>query len=101
MNKPVLVNSIKKPSLGFCLLMDLIGCATYLLPGTGEFFDILWAPISAFIFYKTFGGTKGIYGGLFNFIEELFPFLDFIPTFTIVWLWNYFTQKKDGLLRLN
>ncbi|MDI3318573.1 hypothetical protein [Pinibacter soli] len=92
-------NTTKNPSLIFCILMDLIGCTSYLLPGAGEFIDIIWAPISAFIFYRAFGGWKGAFGGLFNFVEEAFPGLDFIPTFTIVWIWNYATRKKALPLR--
>lgn len=41
-----------------------------------------------------FGGTKGAIGGVFNFIEELLPGLDFIPTFTITWLIQYFRKPK-------
>jgi len=77
------------PSLLFCIFMDAIGCATYVLPGIGEFGDIIWAPISAIIFYKTFGGWKGAFGGVFNFIEEILPGTDFIPSFTIMWFWKY------------
>jgi hypothetical protein len=73
------------PSLIFCLLMDAIGYATYAVPFLGEFGDIIWAPISALIFYKTFGGWKGAFGGMFNFIEELLPGFDFIPSFTLMW----------------
>jgi len=72
-------------SLVFCVLMDLIGYATYTIPVFGEFGDIIWAPISGIIFYKTFGGWKGAFGGLFNFIEEILPGTDFIPSFTIMW----------------
>jgi hypothetical protein len=73
------------PALWTCILMDLIGCASYAVPVLGEASDIIWAPISAFIFYRMFGGNIGAFGGVFNFIEELFPGLDFIPTFTISW----------------
>lgn len=73
-------------SLLFCILMDVIGYATYSIPFLGEFGDLLWAPVSAVIFYKTFGGWKGAFGGLFNFVEEILPFTDFIPSFTIMWL---------------
>lgn len=73
------------PTLIFCLVMDILGYATYAIPVLGEFGDILWAPISAFIFYKAFGGWKGAFGGLFNFVEEALPGLDFIPSFTIMW----------------
>ena len=77
------------PTLVFCLLMDAIGCASYILPGLGEFTDIIWAPISAIIFYRTFGGWKGAFGGVFNFIEEILPGTDFIPSFTIMWFLKY------------
>jgi len=63
------------PSLLFCILMDAIGCATYVLPVIGEFGYTIWAPISAIIFYKTFGGWKSTFGGVFNFIEEILPAL--------------------------
>ena len=86
------MNNQKKPvSLIFCVLMDLAGYATYALPFVGEFGDIVWAPVSAFIFYKTFGGWKGAFGGIFNFVEEILPGLDFIPSFTIAWLFQRFT----------
>lgn len=81
----------KQPSLIFCLLMDLIGMATYAIPVLGEFGDTLWAPISAFIFYRIFGGTKGMIGGAFNFLEEILPGFDFIPTFTIMY---FMTARK-------
>jgi hypothetical protein len=70
--------------------MDAIGCLNYAIPGLGEFTDIIWAPLSAFIFYKTFGGTKGLIGGILNGLEEILPFTDFIPSFTIM----YFLQQK-------
>jgi hypothetical protein len=76
----------KQPSLLFCILMDLVGYITYAIPGFGEFGDILWAPVSAIIFFITFGGFKGATGGLLNFIEELLPGTDFIPSFTIMYM---------------
>lgn len=88
------VTEKKMPSLAFCLVMDLLGYATYSIPFLGEFLDVLWAPLSAFIFFRTFGGKKGLFGGLFNFVEELMPGLDFIPTFTITWLIQFFGKKN-------
>jgi hypothetical protein len=85
----------KTPSLVFCIIMDLIGYATFSLPLIGEALDLVWAPISAMIFFRTFGGWKGAFGGMFNFIEEILPFMDFIPTFTITWgLQQLFAGKK-------
>ena len=66
--------------------MDLVGYITYAIPGFGEFGDVLWAPVSAIIFFITFGGFKGATGGLLNFIEELLPGTDFIPSFTIMYM---------------
>ncbi|PSL49352.1 hypothetical protein CLV51_101683 [Chitinophaga niastensis] len=74
------------PNLWVCILMDLLGCASYTVPVLGEASDIIWAPISAFIFYRMFGGTLGTFGSVFNFLEELLPGTDFIPTFTLSWI---------------
>ncbi|OQP61581.1 hypothetical protein [Niastella populi] len=84
-------------SLIFCVLMDFIGYASYALPVLGEFGDIIWAPISALIFFRTFGGWKGAFGGLFNFVEEILPGLDFIPSFTIMWLWQRMKKPQQRI----
>ncbi len=85
----------KKPSLLFCILMDLIGMASYFFPGLGEWVDVVWAPISAFVFAKSFGGAGGLLGGAFSFLEEVLPFTDIIPTFTIAW---FLQQKMNKVL---
>lgn len=73
------------PSISLCIILDLIGCASYLLPFIGEAEDLIWAPISGIIFYFMFGKKMGVLGGVFSFLEEISPGLDFIPTFTIAW----------------
>lgn len=85
------------PSLLACLLFDFIGYASYGIPILGEFLDVLWAPLSAIIFWKMFGFRKGFLGGAFSFVEELTPGLDFIPTFTINWCLLYFKRNKGAL----
>ena len=95
------VTSQKTPTLFFCLSMDLIGYLTYAIPVLGEVGDILWAPLSAIIFFKTFGGWKGAFGGLFNFVEEILPGMDFIPTFTITWIWQALRKPQPGTIRLS
>ena len=82
----------RQPSLLFCILMDMIGYASYAVPFFGEFADIIWAPLSAIIFFAGFGGWKGALGGIGNFIEELLPGTDFIPSFTIMW---FLQQNKE------
>jgi hypothetical protein len=85
------------PPLALCLLMDLLGCASFLVPIVGEFFDLAWAPISALIYMRMFGGAKGVLGGAFNFLEELLPGLDIIPTFTITWFMLNRKRSKQEL----
>ncbi|CAN5863436.1 hypothetical protein BH11BAC4_BH11BAC4_13120 [soil metagenome] len=77
--------SSQLPNIVVCIIMDIIGYASFAVPGLGEFSDIIWAPLSAFIFYRLFGGRMGVLGGSFSFLEEILPFTDFIPTFTISW----------------
>jgi hypothetical protein len=76
--------------------MDAIGMLTFAIPGYGEFGDIFWAPISALIFFASFGGKKGAIGAMFNFMEEILPFLDFIPSFTIAWLYFRYNEESSG-----
>ena len=93
---PAVIEPIRPmPSLAACILMDLLGYATYAIPFVGELLDILWAPISAIIFMKMFGFRKGFFGGVFNFFEELLPGFDLIPTFTITWFMQYSKRSKN------
>jgi len=85
----------RQPSLIFYILMDVVGYATYAIPGLGEFADILWAPISSIIFMVTFGGMKGVLGGVGNFVEEILPGTDFIPSFTIMWFIQNLQKKNN------
>lgn len=80
------------PNLAICIIMDLIGMASYVLPVLGEFSDIVWAPISGYIFYTLFGGRFGLIGGVLDFLEEILPFTDIIPSFTIGW----YIRKKQA-----
>lgn len=74
------------PSLALCIGLDLIGMASFSIPFIGEFSDIIWAPLSAVIYFSLFGGKIGLIGGAFSFLEELLPFTDILPTFTLSWL---------------
>jgi hypothetical protein len=85
------------PSLAFCIAMDLVGYASFSIPFVGELFDLAWAPISAMIYMKTFGGAKGLFGGAFSFIEELLPGTDIIPTFTITWFLQNQKRRKAAM----
>lgn len=79
------------PNIALCILLDLAGMASYFIPALGEVADAAWAPISAILFYTLFGGRFGMIGGVLNFLEEIIPFTDVIPSFTIAW----FIKKKE------
>jgi hypothetical protein len=92
------------PNIILCLLLDIVGMASYFIPAVAEVTDIFWAPISGFLFFTLFGGRFGILGGVLNFLEEIIPFTDIIPSFTIAWFikknkldkWNADKQSKQG-----
>ena len=83
------------PSLWVCIVLDIVGSLSYIFPVVGEWTDVIWAPISAFLFYRLFGGKTGKVGAVVSFVEELFPFPDIIPTFTIGYIYTYFRRKKE------
>lgn len=91
MSEVILNQSIKEKTssrrLLLCVFLDLIGYLSYLIPFLGEFTDAFWAPISAFIAVRLFKGAVGKVSGIFSFIEEIMPGLDFIPTFTLTWIY--------------
>lgn len=85
-----------KVKLWQVILLDSIGFLSYFIPGVGEYIDVLWAPLSAFLFYKMYGGKMGRVGAAIEFVEELLPFVDFIPTFTIAWIIRKFSKGSKS-----
>ncbi|MCB0472947.1 MAG: hypothetical protein KDC56_07800 [Flavobacteriaceae bacterium] len=79
-----LQNKYTKLFLG--MIFDLVG----LIPAI----DIVWAPLSAYLIAKMYPGKKGKLAAFFSFVEEVLPFADIIPTFTIMWLYTYVFEKK-------
>ncbi len=84
-------NKYKKLILS--LLLDGVGYLSYLIPGLLEFTDIVWAPASAYIMTKLYKGNKGKIAGAIAFIEEALPWMDAVPTFTLMWLYTYVLGK--------
>ena len=80
--------------LALSLLLDAIGFASFLIPGIGEFSDIVWAPVSAWIMAKLYKGKAGKVGAVISFVEEALPGLDIVPTFTLMWLYSYVIKKE-------
>ena len=74
---------IRNLFLGF--LFDAMGMLSFVIPGIGEFSDIIWAPISAWLMMKLYKGKIGQAAGS-----------DFIPTFTIMWFYTYMFKRSKA-----
>ncbi len=79
----------KYQDLFYGLLYDAIGMLSFSVPFIGEFSDIIWAPVSAWLMMRMYKGKTGQIAGAATFIEELVPGLDIIPSFTLMWLYTY------------
>lgn len=94
--QPVVVKqSDKKTKLLLSLIFDGIGMLSYVVPVFAESIDIVWAPISGLLLVIMYKGTAGKIAGLFGTIEELIPFTDVIPTFTITWFYTYVIRRQQ------
>jgi hypothetical protein len=76
------------------IIFDLIGYASYLIPGLAETSDIIWAPLAAWLMTRMYKGTSGKVGAAIAFIEEILPFTDIVPTFTLMWLYTFVINPK-------
>ena len=91
------MNRYKKLILS--IVLDALGYISYFIPGAGELTDIIWAPFSSWIMTKLYKGKSGRVAAVVNFIEEAFPGLDFIPTFTIMWVYTNLFDKEDQVTK--
>ncbi len=84
----------KLSSLIFSLLFDALGLLSFVLPLIGEFSDVIWAPIASYLMLKMYPNRTGKIASIFVFLEELLPFIDVLPTFTLMWVYtNYFKKN--------
>jgi len=83
----------KNQLLILSLLFDALGLVSYIFPP----FDFVWAPLSAYLMTKLYKGKEGKIAAVISFAEEAIPFLDIIPTFSLMWLYiHVFKTKTDG-----
>ncbi len=76
------------------LIYDLVGMVTIFIPIIGPFLDIIWAPYAAKKMSDMYEGEKGKIASIVVFVEEILPITDFIPTFTLMWLYTFVWQGK-------
>ena len=89
-----MTKNINLTKLILSLLFDAIGMSSFVIPAIGEFSDVIWAPLSYWLMTKMYAGKIGQVSGVINFIEEAAPGLDFIPTFTLTWIYDTFLSKR-------
>lgn len=89
-----LQSNTKKRDLFLGLLFDGIGMLSFTIPLVGEFSDVVWAPLAGFLMTRMYKGTVGKVAGIFTFLEEIIPFTDVIPSFTLTWIYTYLILKK-------
>lgn len=85
----------KYKDLFWGLLFDGIGMLSFIMPGIGEFSDMLWAPMAAWLMTKMYKGKAGKVAGVIAFVEELLPGIDLVPSFTLMWIYTYVFKGKE------
>ncbi len=83
----------KNQKLLLGLLFDALGFVSIVFPP----FDFLWAPLSAYLMTKLYKGREGKIAAVISFTEEALPFIDIIPTFSLMWLYTYVFKSKDTI----
>ena len=91
------MNKYKK--LALSILFDAMGYVSFLIPGIGEFTDIVWAPVSAWLMTKLYKGKPGKIASVVTFVEEALPGLDIIPTFTLMWIYTYVIKPEKAIIK--
>lgn len=87
------MNSMSKTQkLLWGLLFDGCGYISYIFPP----FDFIWAPLSAYLMTRLYKGTSGKVAAVISFIEEALPLVDFIPSFTLMWIYTYVFSKNEN-----
>lgn len=73
------------------IILDALGYVSLIFPP----FDFVWAPLSAYIMTRLYKGREGKIAAVISFIEEAMPFLDIIPTFTIMWFYVFVLKSPE------
>ena len=84
----------KKLILG--ILFDAIGMLSFTVPLLGDFSDVVWAPLGGFLMTKMYKGRVGKVAGILTFVEEILPFTDIVPSFTLTWIYMYLVKRIDS-----
>lgn len=90
------MKALKNKLLVKSLIYDGIGMASSFIPLVGPLIDLAWAPIAAGKMKQMYPGKNGKLASIIVFLEEILPFTDVIPTFTLMWVYTYVWSKKPA-----
>jgi hypothetical protein len=77
------------------ILLDIVGMLSFIIPVLGEFTDVIWAPLAAYLMIKIYPGTEGKIASFITFIEEAGIFgTDLLPTFSLTWMYKYLLKGE-------
>jgi len=85
--------NFKYKNLFLGLLFDAIGMLSFVVPFIGDFADVIWAPVAAWLMTRMYKGKAGQVAGAITFFEEIMPGLDIVPMFTIMWFYTHVFKK--------
>ncbi len=89
-------NKSKYKKLGYSIFFDALGYVSFVFPP----FDIVWAPTAGYLMTKMYKGRTGKIAGAITFIEEALPFMDVVPTFTLMWLYTYVYKTSETIIEV-
>ena len=87
--------NLKNNDLLKSLFYDAVGMFTTWIPVVGPFLDLIWAPYASKKMTEMYPGKKGKIASFVVFLEEILPFTDIIPTFTLMWLYTHFWKREE------
>ena len=67
------------------------------IPVVGPFLDLAWAPYAAKQMGEMYPGRNGKIASIIVFIEEILPFTDIIPPFTLMWIYTYLMSSQPEM----
>lgn len=88
---PTITPDVRK--LILCLIIDIIGASSELIPFVGELTDIAYAPVAALALRSLFQGSNVVFA--LEFLEEFLPFTDILPLATICWVVETYYGDSD------
>ncbi|RXG20756.1 hypothetical protein [Leeuwenhoekiella aequorea] len=76
------------------IFFDAVGMLSMAIPVVGPFLDLAWAPVAAKQMSKMYPGRKGKFASILVFIEEILPFTDIVPSFTLMWVYTFLINTE-------